>query len=323
MTEPVVTAPGKVLWAGEYAVLDGGPAVLTAVDRRVVARVHGDAQPGSPFLRAVAEEIEREQGEILARRADRLVVDSSALQHAGKKLGLGSSAAATVAATAAVLAPVRPSVATVHRLAHRAHGLAQSRRGARGSGADVAAAVHGGALVAHRAGDEHAPLAVTPLPFPAALSFALVWTGVPAETTSLVAQVSAARGRTGPALREIADAAAALAAAFSAGDAAAAIDAVIRGAEALAALGEAAGAPLVPAIWSECHGLARVHGGAAKPTGAGGGDLLLAVFPSADAAEAFRSDATGRGMTPVSCAVSPSGVDLQPPREPSKFPGIS
>ena len=106
------------------------------------------------------------------------------------------------------------------------------------------------------------------------------------------------------------------------GDPAAIVDLVARGAAALAALGEATGAPLVPPVWQAVHDVARAHEGAAKSTGAGGGDLLLAVFPNARAAQAFRQEIAARGMTPVTCAVSPSGVDLQPPRETSKFPEI-
>jgi phosphomevalonate kinase len=320
VSEAVVTAPGKVLWAGEYAVLEGAPAVVTAVDRRVIARVKESHQPPSPFLRAVADELRREHGETLARRLSRIDVDSSRLQQDGKKLGLGSSAAVTVAATAAALAPIRPTRAMVHRLAHRAHALAQEHKGARGSGADVAASVHGGALVVQRTLDDLSPLNVRPLPVPAALHFALVWTGVPADTATLVAQV-AKTPAPGP-LQALGEVAVALAAAFEAGDAAAIVTLVADGAAALAALGAATAAPLVPPIWQTVHDVARAHRGAAKPTGAGGGDLLLAVFPDAGAVTGFRLEIAARGMMPVTCAVSPSGVDLQPPRETSKFPEV-
>ncbi len=36
----IATAPGKLILMGEYAVLDGAPAVVVAVDRRVIARRH-------------------------------------------------------------------------------------------------------------------------------------------------------------------------------------------------------------------------------------------------------------------------------------------
>ena len=47
-------------------------------------------------------------------------------------------------------------------------------------------------------------------------------------------------------------------------------------------------------------------------------------FPSADDALAFQADiAAGGGMMLVPCAVSPTGVDLQHPRDPSNVQGIS
>lgn len=109
------TAPGKVLLAGEYAVLVGAEAVVMAVDRRVVARVVADpatdpdARAGarSPFIEAVVAAIVAHAGadSEAARAAMALAVDSRALRAVdGIKLGLGSSAAVTVAACACALA---------------------------------------------------------------------------------------------------------------------------------------------------------------------------------------------------------------------------
>ena len=82
-----------------------------------------------------------------------IAVDSSALYDDGTKLGLGSSAAVTVAATALALSgertlPVidREEVSTIALAAH-----AGAARAARGSGADVAAAVHGGVIAVYAA----------------------------------------------------------------------------------------------------------------------------------------------------------------------------
>src|SRR5262249_60628005 len=91
-----------------------------------------DEQELSPFLEALAVE---------APAVRRVKVDSSALALGGHKLGLGSSAAAVVAAAAAAIRST-----DVHALAHRAHARAQGARGARGSGADIAASVHRGVL---------------------------------------------------------------------------------------------------------------------------------------------------------------------------------
>jgi len=97
------TAPGKLILTGEYAVLDGAPALVVAVNRRVTASRHTGPRGSSPFLVAVAEEIARSYGVDApeARAAMEIVVDSSSFFLGNTKLGLGSSAAVTVAATAA------------------------------------------------------------------------------------------------------------------------------------------------------------------------------------------------------------------------------
>src|SRR5206468_4282955 len=80
----------------------------------------------------------------------------------------------------------------LHAIAHRAHGRAQAPRGARGSGADVAAAVHGGLLRVARAPGadttDASPLTVERIAA-APPPFILLWTGQPADTPSLVARV--------------------------------------------------------------------------------------------------------------------------------------
>ncbi|HTE56030.1 MAG TPA: hypothetical protein VK698_34500 [Kofleriaceae bacterium] len=144
MSRARASAPGKILLAGEYAVLEGGPAVVMAVGRRAQAWIAGGADadrppapPRSPFLLAVAAVLAGELGpdSAAARAALRVRVDTSALAAAsGEKLGLGSSAAATVAALAACLAAERRGPldrALLHRLAHRAHAEAQAGLAAR------------------------------------------------------------------------------------------------------------------------------------------------------------------------------------------------
>jgi phosphomevalonate kinase len=321
------SAPGKVLWAGEYAVLDGAPALVTAVARRAVARV-GDApvaQP-SPFLAAAQAELAAAYGpeSPAARAAARVTVDSSALAQAGTKLGLGSSAAATVSAVAAALAadpahaalPPERFRALVHRHAHRAHGTAQAPRGARGSGADVAASVHGGVLAVVRpaGADDLTPLEVRALALPAGLTPVLVWTGQAADTPTLVAAVRAFAERDpaghAAARAGLAAAARSCIAAFEAGDPAAAVAALAGAADALAELGARAGCALVPEALAPLAALARAHGGAAKPTGAGGGDQILAVFPAPAAADAFAAAARAAGNTLVDAPVDLRGVAL-------------
>ena len=109
MTERA-TAPGKMMLSGEYAVLDGAPAVVAAVQRRAEVRVvAGDydgpiarglkhAEPCFPEVDATRRLAEAELGIELDAE---LTVDVSQLRGEEVKLGLGSSAAAAAATAAA------------------------------------------------------------------------------------------------------------------------------------------------------------------------------------------------------------------------------
>src|SRR5439155_4713526 len=144
-------APGKLILTGESAVLDGAPALVVAVDRRVVARRHADkvgpVRGSARFLLAVADVLAARVGTSAAAAALEVACDSSAFYADGHKLGLGSSAAVTVAATALALGAHDDLGddawrARVRVLAQEAHRRAQGG----GSGADIAACVYGGVI---------------------------------------------------------------------------------------------------------------------------------------------------------------------------------
>ncbi|HET6612810.1 MAG TPA: hypothetical protein VFG83_12510, partial [Kofleriaceae bacterium] len=250
-----------------------------------------------------------------------------------KKLGLGSSAAATVAAIAGALfekntrifrrqnpitkCPTHkragipcqvPDCPRVFALAQKAHARAQEKRGAAGSGADIAAATFGGTLIYERAGNSPR---VRPWSPPPGLTLVPVWTQKPAATATLVAAVAAARlaapAAVAAALEDIAAAAKAL---IAAATATAAIAAIAAGADAAAHLAEVTGAPLVIPAHHEVAALARAHGGAAKPTGAGGGDIALAALPDAAAAARFRAAAIAAGLPVIAAGIDCGGVAL-------------
>jgi phosphomevalonate kinase len=308
----VATAPGKLHLTGEYAVLHGATAVLIAVDRRVIARL-ADSERGaalSPFLVAVADHVGRAAGPAAAAIAHRIIVDSSALYDRGTKLGLGSSAATTVAAVACALAGAGQAAArpAIHAIARAAHADAQGARGARGSGADIATSTFGGAI-AFTAG------AVRPLHLPADLTLIPFWTGAAADTAPLVAAIEAARAHRGAvdqALTAIATASTALAAACDAADAGRAIAALDDGARAITALGAAAGVDLIPdAVVRARQALARL-GGTAKTCGAAGGDVAIAAIDRAHVTTA-RVALIEAGCQPLPLDVDPRGVDITRP----------
>jgi phosphomevalonate kinase len=307
---PIVTAPGKLFLAGEYAVLDGGTAVVAAISRRAA----GGFVPGGEAASAlVAEAVAAARDWLRARGATlpagSVEVDTAAFSAAGRKLGLGSSAAAAVAAVGAALEAAGVDAAAeraaVLALAERAH---RAFQGGVGSGADVAAAAHGGLLaVARRDG----ALSVDRLP---ALPVQLVAfsTGEPSSTVDRVLAVAALRARLperhGALMRALADQASILREAIQDGDAAMPIPTVRDAHATLEALGRAAEVPIVTPPLAAAAALATELGGAAKPSGAGGGDVGVAFFARPREAEAFRSRAPALGLDILDVSIDPAGV---------------
>src|SRR5262245_37809403 len=136
----IARAPGKVVISGAYAVLEGAPAIVAAVDRYVTADARRTADAVTPEVRAA-----------LGNR-DAPAFDARALRRGDNKLGLGSSAAILVASLGAValrdLGPLSDDAlaAQVFEPALAAHRAAQGG----GSGIDVAASTYGGVLIAQR-----------------------------------------------------------------------------------------------------------------------------------------------------------------------------
>jgi phosphomevalonate kinase len=313
----IASAPGKLIMTGEYAVLDGAPAIVVAVDRRAVALRNANPRGSSPFLVAVADEIAERRGpkDAATLAALEVSVNSTAFYDKLTKLGLGSSAAVTVAATALALETADRHA--VLEVALAAHARAQGPRGARGSGADVAASVHGGTIVFSLPGGA-TPCHIERRKWPASVTVLPFFTGVAADTAQLVARVGAARTahRTAvdAALTAIADASRAAVAALGAPPELAQV--ALIGALALAAhatdrLAAATGIALVP----ECVTAARIAmarlGGTAKTTGAGGGDVGVAIIPAGvDPAIATRL-LVDAGCQPLRIALDDTGVDLR------------
>lgn len=300
-----VRAPGKAMLFGEYAVLDGAPALVAAVDRYVVVTDTDDGQlPDSPFVRAA-----------LAARARHLVgggvgphpglrIDSTALTAegaAGRKLGLGSSAAVTVA----VVGP-QPALARSQLFSICAEAHAQAQGGS-GSGADVAAAVWGGVLSFQRRDGQ---TTVTPLQWSRDVALTFVDTGVAASTSERLARLAALRQSDPTRALSLSARLCQIASNFSLavqGGAPPPIAEVEAWNVALDALEEALELPIRTAAHRAIADLARAVGGAAKPSGAGGGDLAV-CFTSRDASLALRRHLAEQGFAVLDLAVGARGV---------------
>jgi phosphomevalonate kinase len=177
----VASAPGKIVLAGEYAVLWDAPAICMAVNRRAVvtiaASADGECHVSTPgFTGADRFRILDAVTRGVLPPYD-IQLDTSAFMSEGRKTGIGSSAALTVALLAAL-----EGSEDVYDSAMDAHSRLQ--QGA-GSGIDIAAAVHGG-LLEYRMPERTA----TRLAWPAGLAFRVVWTGVPASTEAQLARLA-------------------------------------------------------------------------------------------------------------------------------------
>jgi phosphomevalonate kinase len=293
----IARAPGKAILCGEYAVLHGAPAIAVAVDRDVVVS-NGNDSP-SPFVAAALEHAGSHQS---------VHVDSSALYDGDTKLGLGSSAAVTVAVVGWALGSAADK-RRVFDVADAAHGQAQ---GTRGSGIDVACSVWGGTIRFQR---RDGAVDVREVDLPDGVRLTFIWDGQPASTAALLGRVKAlaesAPSRHEAAIRSLMSHAHAFASAVAANDA----DGLIRAADAygqaMAALGDAAGCEIVTRQHTQLAALARRHGGAAKPSGAGGGDLGVAFTVGNDATQRLREDARAAGLTLLSLGAPAPGLRLE------------
>ena len=304
----IASAPGKVMVSGEYAVLSGARALVLAVEARAVARLTapGDHSssgghgwpvhpPPGPEAMLAREHAER----ALGLPPMDLSIDTTALREGDRKLGLGSSAAGAVAAAAAVFAragldPARERARVFAAALGGHHAVAPN-----GSGADVAAAAHGGLIRFRRRGAE---TEIEPRALPTSVALTLVWTGSPVRTSDLVLAVNGLAERDPVAHRRAIDAIV---------DAASALDEGFRAHhDAMRALGEAADAPIVTPALAALDRIARSLGGAAKPSGAGGGDVALLFLPRSvsaqvsDLAPAFEA----AGLTRLSLALGADGA---------------
>jgi mevalonate kinase len=311
---PTVSAPGKLFLIGEYGVLAGHCAVVTAVDRRVTGRFVAGAAPRTPLIKEVVESVRAhliDAGATLPEGVPE--IDSTALSSETGKLGLGSSAAVAAAGAGAMLAAAGCDLEYTQRLAcilaGRAHRAAQ---GGRGSGADVAAAVYGGVVYFARRENE---IDVQPLELPA-VQVIVFSTGTPSSTVDHVRALEAHAEAQPAACKARLAAIGVLARSFTAAcveeDAATVVGAAALANAELEALGREIGLPIVTPALAVAAKLAEELGGAAKPSGAGGGDVGVAFLTDPGAAETFRRRAAHLGLEILSIRTGADGLRREP-----------
>lgn len=356
------SAPGKLVLLGEYAVLFGHPAVVMAVNRRAGVRMEAAEGPEwtveAPGFEdgPVAFRLDREGGFLwnepdgaaaarlaLVERVAGGLVDSKALDprllesakltldtreffhrtpSGTTKLGLGSSAALTVALAEAlrmwIAEDARPDAFTLRDLLD----LHRSIQGGSGSGIDLSAS-HGGGVVEYRLIEEGRQPSARPLVLPDGLHLVFVWTGRSASTGQFLSRLDEGLQTDNGVITGVLDDLGQLSARgitfLRAGDTASFLRTVNEFGRAMERLGHAAEIPILSDEHAALGRLARDLPVTYKPSGAGGGDVGIAFTDDPDAAAAFRTKTGGEGFSCLDLHVDSRGLETAPDLHNSTF----
>lgn len=324
-----VKAPGKLYIAGEYAVVEHGfPAIIVALNQFVTATI----SPSDTFGSIVSEQYQensifwRRQGDAMvfdnrdnpfhyilaainltenyAHEAGRnlgvyhLGINSDLDSADGKKYGLGSSAAVTVATVKALcqfyeLPMDKPKLFKLAAIAH----LSVQGNGSLG---DIAASVYGGWIAYHSfdrdwlnrqrekstltelLGMDWPDLKIDLLTPPRDLRLMIGWTGSPASTSHLVDKVALVkakqRGEYQTFLQDSKACLKRMIAGFQTGDLATIQTELRQNRALLQTLGEFSHVTIETPILEKMIAIAEAAGAAAKTSGAGGGDCGIVLI---------------------------------------------
>lgn len=313
-------APGKLLYFGEYVVLEGAPAIVSAADRYVsVRRVsagdtlsidsslwdapwHPAEEPAPAGAELCVSAIAALKRHGLSPPPGRWSIDSSSLGSASK-YGLGSSGA-VAAALCCAWAGDKLDDQQLEQLSHEAH---RHFQGGEGSGSDVAASLHGGLLSMHRG------TTPTPMPYHSSMLASLhVFTGKSADTRELVAAWRAWRAERAETSEPLVDRLKQLStlalAAFEDTDHGGWLDLIDEWTELCRRVQADGGPEIISREVDTALQILNRFGYAAKASGAGGGDIVLGFAkPNADPAGAERGLASA-GLHILDIEIAPTGA---------------
>ena len=355
------SAPGKLVLIGEYAVLFGAPAAVMAVDRRARVELEisagdrwslavpglapepaefsidpggglnweGDGRTAGERFGLVEELVRGLTGagflEPAALSPAAATLDTRAFFHdAGSgrdKLGLGSSAALTVALASALVAwagvETPPSPQWLQTLVDLHRGV----QGGRGSGIDVAASLLGGVL-RYQLDNQGQVSSAVPLRMPDDLHVLSIWTGRSASTGEFLRRLEVCGHEDSRAVEETLGRLGAISedgvGALEDGCSATFLSAVGAFWQGLEDLGRVVGLPILSEEHRRLQRMAIECGASYKPSGAGGGDLGLVFSTEPGVIELARDRAQAAGFQPLDLEVEPEGV-----RGRSSAPSIS
>lgn len=343
------SAPGKLVIAGEYAVLYGAPAVVMAIGARAQAKVSRIAETcsilvdsvsgqefrfhcheqqgfqwlgnapsqGGRILQAVLATFVEKMPDFGRVPALRVSMNTDAFYmlvgSEPRKLGLGSSAAVLVALVGALFDTLSLQIDTqgISGFCCEAHRRFQDGQG---SGVDIAAAVNGGVL-AIRLTQPDADLSINRLAWPDGLFILPVWSGKSASTVELLSRFNAYRDRNTDAfdrqMRELQAHAERVNAAWLEQSVDNILTTLDGYEEALRSFDREAAIGIVTDVHEQLQWLAEQHGALYKTSGAGGGDFGMAFTDSADVADAVGKAFIDAGYFVLESPLAMNGLTLE------------
>ncbi len=347
-----VYAPGKLVLIGEYAVLHGAPAVVAAIDRRLrieIAPRNQESRLNMPHLglsglplENLRDSIDTSDGRLtpaeksqvrcvvdiincFRRMVDfgrtapppmELTVDARALySDRGIKLGLGSSAALTVAMIAGLYAHARGLKPQREVLFKHALAVHRHLQGETGSGIDVAASVFGGFSFFQQAnGKDYSPPILRPIEWPAEIHMTAVWTGQPASTAQLLTDLDRFAYNQHAYYRikmnQLITVSKRAVRALEHRDADGFIDAADQQYRLLTHLTARSGVPIITVVDQKLATMAQNGGGVYKPSGAGGGDIGLVLTDTPEKLVAIEKTISDAGYHVLDVKWGAEGVSL-------------
>ena len=329
-----VTAPGKIILCGEYAVLDGASAICMAINRRARAKVCA-VNAGFHTVRTIGhvdgewkfrvdengsfEWFRREPPagslELLQQiwktisingEFDIVLNTEEFLDPASQlKLGLGSSAALTIALITA-LSNVLGIPLDAGSEAVKVHRLFQHGRG---SGVDIAASLNGG-VIEYRMQES---AVCRSLKWPAGLEYAVLWSGRPVSTRKKLKKLDRGRrnGRPAASITCLHDAAEATAMTWATGSTAELLNEFSCYIDVLKQFDVDHDLGIFNSGHRELVDLATKRNVVYKPCGAGGGDAGIAFATDRQALENFIHRAEENGFQLLNVSLEDRGVLLE------------